>query len=124
MSKKFILAYLFITIILSSNSYSENSRYFEFDKGIITLMYHRFDEPKYPSTNIQMDIFKKHVEIIGKNNILFISPKNFDLEFDKVKNQKKILSKFWRQIKNTYFHFSSKKKLKTPPIRGGSLPTF
>ena len=54
-------------------------------------MYHRFDENKYPSTNIKMDIFKKHVDIIKENNFDFINPKNFDLEFDKVKKQKKIL---------------------------------
>ena len=29
------------------------------DKGIVSIMYHRFNETKYPSTNIQMDIFKK-----------------------------------------------------------------
>ena len=83
MSKKFILAYLFITIILSSSSYSENSRYFEFDKGIITLMYHRFDEPKYPSTNIQMDIFKKQIEIIESLGSIFIDPKNLNNELNK-----------------------------------------
>ena len=91
MSKKFILAYLFITIILSSNSYSENSRYFEFDKGIITLMYHRFDEPKYPSTNIQMDIFKKQIEIIESLDSIFIDPKNLNNELSKVHKTRSIL---------------------------------
>ena len=64
MTKKFILAYLLIIIFLNSNSYGEDNRYFEFDKGIVALMYHRFDENKYPSTNIQMDIFKKQISII------------------------------------------------------------
>ena len=59
MTKKFILTFLLIVIILNSNSYGENNRYFEFDKGIITLMYHRFDENKYPSTNIQMNILER-----------------------------------------------------------------
>ena len=54
-------------------------------------MYHRFDEIKYPSTNIQMDVFKKHVNIIRKNNLSFLNPKNFDDEFNKIKINKKIL---------------------------------
>ncbi len=54
-------------------------------------MYHRFDEIKYPSTNIQMDVFKKHVNIIRKNNQSFLNPKNFDDEFNKIKINKKIL---------------------------------
>ena len=32
-------------------------------------MYHRFNENKYPSTNIQIEIFKKQIEIIKKNNL-------------------------------------------------------
>ena len=34
-------------------------------------MYHRFNENKYPSTNIQMDIFKKHINIIKSENLKF-----------------------------------------------------
>ena len=34
------------------------------DYGIISLMYHRFDENKYPSTNIRMDDFLEHIKII------------------------------------------------------------
>ena len=29
-------------------------------------MYHRFDENKYPSTNIRMEVFNKHLEEIDK----------------------------------------------------------
>ena len=43
--------------------------------GILSLMYHRFNEDKYPSTNIQMDIFKNQLEIIKQLNLNFI-PKN------------------------------------------------
>jgi len=74
MTKKFILTCLLIIIFLNSNSYGENNRYFEFDKGIITLMYHRFDEHKYPSTNIQMDIFKEQINIIENLKINFLHP--------------------------------------------------
>ena len=54
-------------------------------------MYHRFNEPKYPSTNAQMDIFKKQIEIIENSNSTFLDPKNFDVEFSQVHKTKLIL---------------------------------
>ena len=33
------------------------------------IMYHRFDEDKYPSTNIQMNIFKKQIQIIKRSKL-------------------------------------------------------
>ena len=44
---------------------------------LISIMYHRFNESKYPSTNIQLDIFKKQLEIIENEGIKFIHPKEF-----------------------------------------------
>ena len=61
------------------------------DFGIISLMYHRFEENKYPSTNIKINDFLKHLEIIKNNNIQFINPKNFQEELTNNKEQKKIL---------------------------------
>jgi len=54
-------------------------------------MYHRFNEPKYPSTNIQMDIFKKQIEIMEKSNVIFIDPKNLKSDFYKVHENKSVL---------------------------------
>ena len=54
-------------------------------------MYHRFEENKYPSTNIRINDFLKHLEIIKDNNIQFINPKNFQEELTNNKKQKKIL---------------------------------
>ena len=54
-------------------------------------MYHRFNESKYPSTNIQMDIFEDHLKIIKDSNLGFYHPKDFENEFNKPKEQKKIL---------------------------------
>ena len=54
-------------------------------------MYHRFEENKYPSTNIRIDDFKKHIEIIEQNKIKFVNPKNFENELRNNKLQKKIL---------------------------------
>jgi len=41
-------------------------------------MYHRFDENKYPSTNIKTEIFKQHLEEINKTGIKFINIKKFE----------------------------------------------
>ena len=61
------------------------------DFGLISLMYHRFEENKYPSTNIKILEFKKHLEIIQKNNIKFVNPNNFERELSNNKKQRKIL---------------------------------
>jgi hypothetical protein len=36
------------------------------DKGVIVLMYHRFEENKYPSTNIKIADFVKHLDLNKK----------------------------------------------------------
>ena len=61
------------------------------DYGIISLMYHRFEENKYPSTNIKIKDFQEHIKIIEENKIKFINPKNFEKELKNNKLQKKIL---------------------------------
>ena len=40
-------------------------------------MYHRFDENKYPSTNIKKEIFLEHLKIINNSEIEFIHFKKF-----------------------------------------------
>ena len=85
---------LFIIILLfSSNSRAEESniKYFSDDRGILSLMYHRFDENKYPSTNIQMDIFKQQIEIIKNFKYNFYDPINLEKNFHSAKIEKKIL---------------------------------
>ena len=54
-------------------------------------MYHRFNEGKYPSTNIQLDIFKQQLDIIQNEGIKFIHPKDFKDTLFKKKNERKIL---------------------------------
>ena len=85
---------LFILILLfDSNSKAEeqNIKSYSEDKGILTLMYHRFDENKYPSTNIQMDVFKKQILIIRNLKYNFYDPKNLKKDFNTSKIEKKIL---------------------------------
>ena len=85
---------LFIIILLfNSNSKAEekNIKYYSDDKGILSLMYHRFDENKYPSTNIQMDVFKQQIEIIRNSKYKFYNTKDLKKNFHITKIEKKIL---------------------------------
>ena len=54
--------------------------------GILSLIYHRFDESKYPSTNIQMSVFKDQINIIKDLNYKFYNPENLEKNFNKEKN--------------------------------------
>jgi len=89
MTKKFI--FLIIFTFFSTTLLAENNRYYSFDKGLVSLIYHRFGESKYPSTNIQMDVFDKQINIINENNYNYYNPKNFDIFFKNPDREKKIL---------------------------------
>ena len=54
-------------------------------------MYHRFEENKYPSTNIKINDFNEHLEIIKRNEISFVHPSNFEQELKDNKMQRKVL---------------------------------
>ena len=54
-------------------------------------MYHRFNENKYPSTNIRMDAFKKQLEIIQSEGLNFVNPTEFDKNLLLKKKDRKIL---------------------------------
>tara|TARA_B110001450_G_scaffold19985_1_gene18221 strand:+ start:341 stop:1399 length:1059 start_codon:yes stop_codon:yes gene_type:complete len=86
--KFFIILLLFIS---NSKAVETNIKYYSDDKGILSLMYHRFNEDKYPSTNIQMDVFKNQIEMIKKFKYNFYDPKNLEKNFDTPKTEKKIL---------------------------------
>ena len=77
--------------LVNSNSQENNSKYYSNDHGILSLMYHRFNENKYPSTNIKMEIFKDQMSIIRDLGYEYYKPKLFEEEFDKPKEKKKIL---------------------------------
>ena len=61
------------------------------DYGVISLIFHRFNENKYPSTNIQLDIFKKQLQIIEDEKIKFIHPLKLKENLISNKSQRKIL---------------------------------
>ena len=75
----------------NSNSEENNSKSFSNDNGVLSLMYHRFNENKYPSTNIKMNVFDKQMQIIKNLEYEFYEPKIFEKEFNKKKSEKKIL---------------------------------
>ena len=54
-------------------------------------MYHRFNESKYPSTNIQIEIFKEHIKFIKSSKFSLYNPFEFEKNFNTPKKQKKIL---------------------------------
>ena len=80
-------------MFISKNSISveNNIKYYSGDEGILSLMYHRFNEHKYPSTNIQMDVFKKQMETVKNSNYTFSNPKKFEENFSSPKTNKEIL---------------------------------
>ena len=76
---KSLIIFLSIAILtFQSHLYSSYRLRTIDDYGIISLMYHRFEENKYPSTNIKINDFLEHIKIIEDNNISFINPKKFE----------------------------------------------
>ena len=80
-------------------------------------MYHRFNENKYPSTNIKMDIFEEHINIIKNSDFSFHNPNNFEEQFNIPKSKKEILltiddafeyfyTEAWPYLKENKFHLS------------------
>ena len=83
---------LFLLIFSHSNISSEEvKQYNPDDQGVLSIMYHRFEENKYPSTNIRMNIFLEHINVIKSNGYEFYDPELFSKQFDKPKINKKIL---------------------------------
>ena len=59
MINKFIANFLLVTLIfINQLSAKENSA--------AIFLYHRFEENKYPSTNIRISQFKQHIEELKK----------------------------------------------------------
>ena len=78
-----IIKLFIILTLFNSNSKAEenNIKYYSDDMGTLVLMYHRFNENKYPSTNIQMNIFEQQIKIIKNDKYNFYDPKEFSLNF-------------------------------------------
>ncbi len=87
-------------MLFGSSSIADNIE----DKGVIVLMYHRFDENKYPSTNIKLTDFIKQINLIKKNSFSFINANNFEDNLTKYKNKKKVLLTIDDAFKSFYDH--------------------
>ena len=86
--KKSLIIFLFFTFIPSESSSMSNNIE---DKGIVVLMYHRFEENKYPSTNIKIIDFIKQIDLIKKNDFIFVNANDFESNLINLKNKKKVL---------------------------------
>ena len=86
-----IKLFIILLLITKTLAYAIAGETFSNDNGVLSVMYHRFNENKYPSTNIDMDIFKKHIQIIKDQNFKFINLEDFKENFDIRKDEKKIL---------------------------------
>ena len=64
-------------------------------------MYHRFNESKYPSTNIQMDVFENHIETIKSSGFTFLNPKMLS----DIYLEEKLDKKFLLSIDDGYISF-------------------
>ena len=97
---------LFIIILFSnvgSKADENNIKYYSKDEGILSIMYHRFNENKYPSTNIQMNIFREHIQIIQNSDFNFHNPNKFKEQFKTVKLKKEILITIDDAFESFYF---------------------
>ena len=90
--KKLPIIILFITILSYQNNLFSNTQItILMILALYLLMYHRFEENKYPSTNIRIIDFINHLKIIEDNKINFVNPSNFENELKNNKSQRKIL---------------------------------
>ena len=88
--KKFLIIILFIVLLTNLDNSNSNAKSID-DYGILSIMYHRFEENKYPSTNIKIDDFKKHIDLIEKSKFEFISHNEFETAINSKNLKKKIL---------------------------------
>ena len=88
--KKSFITTLFIIIFFhTSNSYSQ--KIIIEDYGLISIMYHRFEENKYPSTNIKLNDFISHLNLIKQLNYKFIGHEEFNQTINQDNKQRKVL---------------------------------
>ena len=62
---------------MNTSADNNNSKYYSKDEGVLSIMYHRFNENKYPSTNIRMNIFDEQMQMIKDLGYNFYDPKSF-----------------------------------------------
>ena len=78
-------------------------------------MYHRFNENKYPSTNIRMNVFDEQMQIIKNLGYKFYDPKFFEEEFSIIKKESEIK---YENIPDLCKKYKIKKNLINPDYSG------
>ena len=74
---------------MNTSADNNNSKYYSKDEGVLSIMYHRFNENKYPSTNIRMNIFDEQMQMIKDLGYDFYDPKFLKKSLMKLKIKKK-----------------------------------
>ena len=69
---------MILLLISISKSFGIDINNLNTKEGVIALMYHRFEENKYPSTNIRNEIFLQHLQEINDQKIEFITFEKFE----------------------------------------------
>ena len=89
-----IISLVLFIFLFTVNSISDenNVKVYSKDEGVLAIMYHRFKEMKFPSTNISMDIFKQHIVLVRSSKLEFYHPDDLKNDFSKAKKEKKSLS--------------------------------
>ena len=96
--------FIFLIFLSDSIALENDSKYHFKEAGTLSLMYHRFNENKYPSTNVRMEIFEKQIQIIKNKNYKFENPENFQKYFNEPKEEKKILITIDDSFSSFYQH--------------------
>ena len=86
-----IKVFIILSFFLNAKADVINKKFFKDEQGILAIMYHRFEENKYPSTNIRLNTFKQHINLIQNNGLRFYNPGDLEEDFNKVKKEKKVL---------------------------------
>ena len=73
LKKKFFLFILSLIIIINfpSLSFATESTSFKKKFSATILIYHRFGEDEYPSTNVRIEQFNQHIEKLKSENFYF-----------------------------------------------------
>lgn len=66
-----MLKRFFLCLLLATGAFAERPGY------VTVLLYHRFDEPQYPTTNTQIEIFRKQLDYLSNEGYRVLSADDF-----------------------------------------------
>jgi len=87
-----IKLFIFLNLItINTSAIENNQKIYKDDLGVVSLIYHRFGEEKYPSTNVKMDIFEKQIYMIKNEKLNFIKAEEFIESYSSPKKERAVL---------------------------------